>query len=158
MIRGSRPPQKRPQAPAHSPFDFLTLDAASAERLAEVEQGWRSFVYVIQAGEDGPVKIGCSNSPIVRLNTMQTGAPWQLTLAAVVACRGMHALEKAAHREAAAHSVRGEWFDLSVLEAVELIQQAAAKTRLEILPIGGDFRPWHACYGERAAHEAKHAA
>lgn len=66
------------------------------------------FVYFIQAGDDGAVKIGRAKQPTRRLASLQTGSPVTLHLRHVVP--GDHALESALHRRFADAHVAGEWF------------------------------------------------
>lgn len=68
-----------------------------------------SGVYFIQAGTDGPIKIGYAASVADRLSQIQTCNPIELRLLGVVrgAARG---LEMLLHREFGDAHVRGEWF------------------------------------------------
>lgn len=66
------------------------------------------FVYFVQAGDDGPVKIGLAKEPLRRVSSLQTGSPVPLRLRHVVP--GDHALERALHRRFAEARVAGEWF------------------------------------------------
>lgn len=66
------------------------------------------MVYFIQAGKDGPIKIGIAENPEARRRQMQTGSHETLTLLAVQ--------DGGAEREAFLHArhaddrIRGEWF------------------------------------------------
>lgn len=136
---------------AYTPFDFLITDLAHMKRA----EPWRSFVYVIQHDEAGPVKIGQAASPIARLAQLQASSPVEMHLRAAIACKGMNAVERRAHKIAAEQRLRGEWFDLSVLEAVETILRAASFEKVAILPVWEDFRPMFAAYGERGEMEKR---
>lgn len=102
--------------------DFL-LKEIGREYVA-LEAHYASFVYVIQAGEDGPVKIGSAARPTWRVGELQV-ANWQeLKLRASIPIKGCGYYEKLAHGIAASKCVRGEWFDLTPREAVETILAA----------------------------------
>lgn len=66
------------------------------------------MIYFIQAGHDGPIKIGKAVDPQQRLRTLQTGTHETLRLLAVIP--GDHEREAEIHRRLAAHRQRGEWF------------------------------------------------
>ena len=84
------------------------------------------FVYVIQWGDDGPVKIGQAINPISRMAELQVANWMALRLAAAVPVIGpLTPIEKSAHRLAIVHLLSGEWFDLEPIEAVEFILAAA---------------------------------
>jgi len=69
----------------------------------------KSFVYFIQAGdENGPVKIGCSENPRMRLADLQTAHYEQLVLLGVLP--GTLDLERELHRLAKDSFIRGEWY------------------------------------------------
>lgn len=67
-----------------------------------------SWVYFIQSGKSGPIKIGRSNNVEGRLATFQTGHHEELRLL----CRvpGGAALEAALHEALSDDALRGEWF------------------------------------------------
>lgn len=67
-------------------------------------------VYLITCRELGMVKIGVAFNPFVRLKTLQTAFPLDLTVEALI--KGAHRREKELHQQFAAHRVRGEWFRL----------------------------------------------
>jgi Meiotically up-regulated gene 113 len=100
-----------------------------------MEQYFRSFVYVIQAGEDGPVKIGSAREPSWRLNQLQCGSWQELHLRAVVPCQCSMAMELDAHALANSRRIRGEWFDLTPEEAVEYIVTALTLDGQDPLPL-----------------------
>jgi hypothetical protein len=66
-------------------------------------------VYFIQAGTDGPIKIGISDNPAKRLAQLQTAHPVGLALLGVVPDVDL-ALERELHRRFAAYRMNGEWF------------------------------------------------
>lgn len=93
-------------------FAFLCagLEAAS-KALRETFSFSPTPIYFIQSGDVGPIKIGVSASPEMRLASMQTGNPETLHLRLTV----KHALhgERAYHRLFREFRIRGEWFQPS---------------------------------------------
>lgn len=77
---------------------------AAAERK---KQGF--WVYFIQAGDDGPIKIGKAKDVAVRLRALQTGSVVSLSLLHAIPPGGP--TERAMHRRFERHRGRGEWFD-----------------------------------------------
>ncbi len=65
-------------------------------------------VYFAQSVEGGPIKIGRSNIPSLRLAEIQHGSPTRLILLATRP--GGHELETALHRRFSAARLVGEWF------------------------------------------------
>jgi hypothetical protein len=86
------------------------------------------WLYAIQAGENGPIKIGSTRSPAQRIKTLQTGNAE--TLRGIAAWRGYSFCEGQLHEEYAYARLRGEWFE-PVPELVEMV-----------LALGGDFEDW----------------
>lgn len=83
-----------------------------------------SYVYVIGT-EDGPVKVGMSDSPQSRLASLQTGSAVKLNLLFARKARDRdHALyhENMFHEVYAEHRMAGEWFDLPADEAIEGVE------------------------------------
>lgn len=66
-------------------------------------------VYFIQAGSNGPIKIGIASNVHRRMALLQIGNPAQLTLLAIQP--GGNREETALHRRFAACHLRGEWFN-----------------------------------------------
>lgn len=68
-------------------------------------------VYVIQAGDGGPCKIGHGRDVRQRLSELQTATHVRLRL--IAAYEGGAAAEAALHRHFADFRLSGEWFDLT---------------------------------------------
>lgn len=66
------------------------------------------FVYIIQQGINGPVKIGCAVDPGARLSSLQSGNPDIVTILGV--CKGGRAVERMLLTVFSAHRIHGEWF------------------------------------------------
>jgi hypothetical protein len=77
-----------------------------------------SVVYFVQAGDDGPVKIGYASDFLKRLSALQTGCPDQLRVLGMFP--GGPSEEKELHTRLNMHRMRGEWFAPSdtVLSAI----------------------------------------
>lgn len=79
------------------------------------DQGWTSrtsrklcYVYFIQSGQSGPIKIGCSNDPKKRLMTLQISSYEELR---IIGLRlGTEADEAMIQRNYSHLHIRGEWF------------------------------------------------
>jgi DNA-binding XRE family transcriptional regulator len=69
-------------------------------------------VYFIQAGNDGPVKIGWAATPTNRLRQMQTASPHPLLLRRVVP-EASRIVERWFHRWFAERRLNGEWFSFT---------------------------------------------
>jgi len=71
-------------------------------------------VYVIQAGnKKGPIKIGVADSPLKRMDELQTGNHVELVMLAIIPCisrLNAYHLETRLHRELGPMKIRGEWF------------------------------------------------
>lgn len=68
-----------------------------------------SFVYFVQEGDGGPIKIGRASNAGVRLARMQTSTPRKLRLLVAVPGAGM--LEASLHQAFRRHRLEGEWFE-----------------------------------------------
>lgn len=71
------------------------------------------FVYAIQAGDGGPVKIGWTTDLRSRICDLQVANPEKLSVA--LSFPGTQADEMALQRRCRQHHIRGEWFSCSVL-------------------------------------------
>ena len=66
------------------------------------------YVYFIQAGEDGPIKIGFAKHVGARLSTLQTDNHCELRILGV--CNGDRDCEARTHQQFRMDHIRGEWF------------------------------------------------
>ncbi len=67
------------------------------------------FVYLIQRGAGGAVKIGYSAHPMRRIAQLQTGTPEKLRVLATLP--GDMDLERTLHKRFAAYVLEGEWYE-----------------------------------------------
>jgi len=83
------------------------------DKFATTDVAW---TYFLQAGKEGPIKIGSTRNLLVRLRTLATMSPIPLTLLGVM--KGDH--EGRCHRHLGAFRAHGEWFALTepVLEFI----------------------------------------
>lgn len=88
---------------------------------------WR-HVYVVQEGDDGPVKIGIAANAFWRLNELQVGNFRRLRLIAVFSCddkRAAYEIEQWAHFQMEERHLGGEWFNMSAGDAVAILKSKA---------------------------------
>lgn len=83
-----------------------------------------SFLYVIGASAEGPVKLGFSAKPDRRLGQLQTGHAEPLCLfhTESVPVEKVRLYERLLHRDVGYQRVHGEWFNLTVEQAIANIQ------------------------------------
>jgi hypothetical protein len=102
-----------------------------------------SWLYFIQEGDSGPIKVGRSTDPWKRLDTLQSGNPRQLRLiAAYRVGKTAHVIERNTHREFIAHRMIGEWYapverlvDLAATHGIPSCERCSAKeARLHMWP------------------------
>lgn len=95
------------------PFWEETIDELEAWINRDREKEY--WTYLIQAGDDGLVKVGHSADPQRRLAALQTGSGESLTIRATL---------RGANQEPLLHDIfahlrrRGEWFDPAILVAL----------------------------------------
>jgi Meiotically Up-regulated Gene 113 (MUG113) protein len=96
----------------------MQLRAGKPQRVTQL--------YFIQAGEDGPIKIGLADRPFERLASLQTANYEELRLLAHVPVEPLE--ERFYHEVMEPYRIRGEWFrpDPVVLALVD-----AARTVME---------------------------
>lgn len=85
------------------------------------------YVYIVGFDEADVVKIGCARCPATRLLELQVGCPFELKIHALVSIHegDRFVIEGAAHKLAKDARIRGEWFELSVDEAIAVVIKAA---------------------------------
>jgi hypothetical protein len=69
------------------------------------------MIYFLQAGDDGPIKIGYSKNPEDRRDSLQTGNHLDLKLIGVIP--GKTTLEEKLHNRFDKYRIKGEWFECS---------------------------------------------
>lgn len=121
--------EARPEPATFPPEAFLI------GQINEYPLDFPGYVYVIQWGDDGPVKIGMAIAPSYRVRELQVGNWAKLTVRAVIPtpCKPK-IVERVAHRVALPHLIRGEWFDMSPIDAVSAVLAAAWQARVYVMP------------------------
>ena len=72
-------------------------------------------IYLIQMGDDGPVKIGISTNIKSRLNELQTGCPKKLKLIKILPFK-TYEEEEELQQKFKKYRIRGEWFSKDILK------------------------------------------
>jgi hypothetical protein len=90
----------------------VLLTAAEWSRMTQDElrrtRPGLTFIYFIQVGDAGPIKIGTSANPVGRLRNAQVNNHEQLRLLAVH--RTHPHFERDLHQDFATDRIRGEWY------------------------------------------------
>jgi|GEM_PF-5585144 len=81
---------------------------ALQEREVEKDKPKEDFVYFLQAGETGPIKIGTSQNPRKRIASLRTATAEELRVLKIV--KGSKTLETTLHDRFTSIRKRGEWF------------------------------------------------
>lgn len=90
----------------------------------------QSWVYFVQLGDSGPVKIGTARDVRQRIASLQCGTIETLTLLAVVP--GARDVEKKMHDQFEKYRLRGEWFEFgpALAEIIDAVDPEATKSLL----------------------------
>lgn len=116
-----------------------TIEGPTPPRFAIVRALARpetaTYVYFIQAGERGPIKIGVASNPYTRLDSLQTGNPYLLRLIAAFA--GGYPDEARLHREFERERLESEWFRASK-RVVAMAAKYPRPTAVEVEQSGGN--------------------
>jgi hypothetical protein len=109
----SRVRELEPNSARHSLYDTTAPEQIEfwQENLLEP-----NFVYFIQSGTAGPVKIGLSKAPTQRVSKLQTGNPRELILRHVIP--GDRIVEDELHDRFKEARIRGEWFGRAYLSVI----------------------------------------
>lgn len=99
------------------------------------------FIYVIGPAV-GLQKVGIATDPRMRLATLQTACPFDLTLhvAIPIPFGEAHAIERRAHRALARSCVRNEWFEATPAEAINAVRAAVAPAIQPAQPTPAEWR------------------
>lgn len=84
----------------------------------------QSFLYVIAGYREGPVKLGFSADPERRVKQLQTGhaEPLYLFHQEPIMADRARLYEGLLHRDIRHHRMRGEWYNLTVEQAIAHVQ------------------------------------
>lgn len=78
-----------------------------------------TYTYVVQVGDDGPVKVGSSVDPRRRLAELQRECPYALTVVWIV--EGGRELERHVHRQLEGWRLHHEWYSADTLVPLRLL-------------------------------------
>lgn len=114
------------------------------------------WIYFIEMGDGGPIKIGYAADPDKRLKQLQVGCPVELHL--IGEMRGSREDEQALHVRFDAGRGSGEWFDRNTPGLAHLIADACTENflRLRHEEAEGDYRNWMRQRSIRTPWEFKH--
>lgn len=87
-----------------------------------------SYIYII-GSNSSPYKIGFSKEPQKRLKSLQTGHPFKLSLLYTkeVSDQEVKNIEKQIHRVIGYKKSNGEWFNISLEEAISEVNFAVIR-------------------------------
>jgi hypothetical protein len=90
-------------------------------RAIRQDEPHASWVYFVQMGDEGPVKIGTSVDVLKRVVGLSTASPYPLYIRAVTP--GYVNVERAYHDRFADHRLSGEWFEPApqILDTAQLL-------------------------------------
>lgn len=94
------------------------------------------YVYFIQQGVNGSVKIGVADNIESRLKSLQTASPVKLNLIASIGCKGRlqaYDLEGQMHKKFAAYRLKGEWFSKSIIYKFHTVKERMVCTNPTLL-------------------------
>lgn len=86
------------------------------------------YVYFVQQGESGPIKIGYSINPDRRIPELQTGSAWRLNLIGIH--EGSQRVESGLHKRFSGYRMHGEWF-MPCSELVEVATGVAVESTFD---------------------------
>jgi hypothetical protein len=89
----------------------MTIQMVTAKFPTASDWMTATYLYVIGVPDQGPVKIGISAEPGLRLRALQTGYPFGLEVLAQ--CHGGEEAEEMVHKLFQKEKLRGEWFKRS---------------------------------------------
>jgi predicted GIY-YIG superfamily endonuclease len=91
------------------------------------------YVYLIKCEGVNYYKIGISKStPKNRLSNLQSGCPFKLDYVTIVHCDHYSLIEAQLHRKYRDKNIRGEWFELSPTDLIDVIEFLNEKSTKQI--------------------------
>jgi hypothetical protein len=84
---------------------------SDARYRSEVHGNPKDYIYVVQRGIGGPIKVGFSRTPTRRISELQRQSPEPLVLREIYL--GDRRCEASIHQELAPYRMNGEWFQPS---------------------------------------------
>jgi hypothetical protein len=105
-----------------------------------VPPGPGKYLYLVGASRDGPIKVGISQNPLVRLWELQTGSSRPLSIYWVYPCPHGDVWERVIHQILWRRRLVGEWFDVPVEDAMGALWIAAQGDGK--MPTEQELRQW----------------
>jgi len=94
----------------------------------------RNFVYILSNSDNGYLKIGVSNNVDKRISQLQTGSWAELSVEyRSMVCSNSFDIESTVHEKLRSKRVRGEWYDVSISDAISLIESEDHQLRTPLL-------------------------
>jgi Rha family phage regulatory protein len=96
----------------------------------------RNFVYVLSNSDNGYLKVGVSSNVDKRIKQLQTGSWAELSVEyRSMVCSNSFDIESTVHEKLRSKRVRGEWYDVSISDAISLIESEDHQLRTPLLKV-----------------------
>ena len=94
----------------------------------------RNFVYILSNSDNGYLKIGVSSNVDKRISQLQTGSWAELSVEyKSMVCSNSFDIESNIHEKLKDKRVRGEWYDVSMSDAISLVESENHQLRTPLL-------------------------
>lgn len=120
-------PEPKPKPPGKRKSARRRLTRASRPSVPARLKG---FVYVVSASGERH-KIGVTLNPSKRLSQLNTGSPDVLSYAILADCKDIYRAEMELHQRYAGQRIKGEWFELSPADLVDIRRYLDSTSRGE---------------------------
>ena len=98
--------------------------ALAIEQILPQKPNLRQYVYLIKNESSNNIKIGIGQNPEQRLKQLQTGADGDLTLLyKSMVCSNAYEIETYLHHTFSDCNIRGEWFDVSEEDILNVVSE-----------------------------------
>lgn len=119
-------PEIKERQPKYREFSKQYLIKFMDELNASVVKSPASYVYILQQGNGGAVKIGVADNVQSRIQSLQTGSAYRLNLIGTIACESRkkaYRLEGILHKKFSSFRLEGEWFARQVIFQLKSIKE-----------------------------------
>lgn len=100
----------------------IGLDTLFTENNGTLPKIIPKYVYLLKIEDESAYKIGISKSPQIRLDDLQTGSYSEIRVLQTFKTVFYSQIEQALHAQLAHKHLRGEWFDLDVIDVVNFTE------------------------------------